>query len=230
MAKSTIIKELANGTVDLKTALKRAKILVYDIGNEEISGWINSELAGYPDDAKLPSYRVTSGQLRGSYFKGSLASNAQWKNVALPLGDMPEDVRKDLLEIRFTDSVSSIQHLLASAEEKDEGIGKAVPADCFPAIAHFNHDPFMNITSARVEISSHTLKNVLDEVESRLLDMLLLLEREYGSLDELDIDPSQKTDEERRDFAEKMIVNIYDDHSIHLGDNSSLRNSEVSSS
>lgn len=230
MAKSKIIKELANGLVDLKTALKRAKILVYDIGDEEISSWINSELAGYPDDAKLPSYRVTSGQLRGSYFKGSLASHTQWENVALPLGDMPDDTRESLLQIRFTDSVSSIQHLLDSTEREGERISKAIPADFFPAIAHFNHDPFMNITSAKVEISPHFLKNILDEVESRLLDMLLLLEKEYGDLDELDIDVSRKTEEEQRDIAERIVVNIYDDHSVHLGDNSTLKNSEVTSS
>ena len=51
MAKSKVIKELANGTIDTLTALKRAKVLLYDLDNQEISDWINCEITGYPKDA-----------------------------------------------------------------------------------------------------------------------------------------------------------------------------------
>lgn len=37
MAKSKIIRDLANGEVDTITALKRAKVLVSDLNNDEIS-------------------------------------------------------------------------------------------------------------------------------------------------------------------------------------------------
>ena len=41
MAKSKIIKDLANSTVDTMTALKRAKVLLSEIDNQEVNNWIN---------------------------------------------------------------------------------------------------------------------------------------------------------------------------------------------
>ena len=72
MAKSKMIKDLANGSIDLKTALKRTKVLLADFDNEELITWINYELTGYPKTEQLPEYRTTKGTLMGSYFKGSI--------------------------------------------------------------------------------------------------------------------------------------------------------------
>ena len=36
MAKSKIIKDLANGAIDTQTALKRTKVLLQDLDNEEV--------------------------------------------------------------------------------------------------------------------------------------------------------------------------------------------------
>ena len=76
MAKSKIIRDLANGEVDTITALKRAKVLVSDLNNDEISEWLDYEISGYPTEAIIPSYRKVHGSLMGSYFKGSMASAA----------------------------------------------------------------------------------------------------------------------------------------------------------
>ena len=73
VAKSKIIKDLANDKVDLYTALKRTKVLLQDLNDEEILKWVNYEIEGYPDDVNLPDYRIVPGQLYGSYIKGSMA-------------------------------------------------------------------------------------------------------------------------------------------------------------
>lgn len=44
MAKSQIIKDLANGTVGLHTSLKRAKVIFQEIGSEDLSRWIRNEM------------------------------------------------------------------------------------------------------------------------------------------------------------------------------------------
>lgn len=49
MAKSKIIKDLANGEVDTITALKRAKVLVSDLENDGILRWLDYEISGYPE-------------------------------------------------------------------------------------------------------------------------------------------------------------------------------------
>ena len=96
MAKSKIIRDLANGEVDTITALKRAKVLVSDLNNDEISEWLDYEISGYPTEAIIPSYRKVHGSLMGSYFKGSMASHMTWKNVSIPLGKMPSDTQRKL--------------------------------------------------------------------------------------------------------------------------------------
>ena len=85
MAKSKIIRDLANGEVDTITALKRAKVLVSDLNNDEISEWLDYEISGYPKEAIIPSYRKVHGSLMGSYFKGSMASHMTWVIVGFLL-------------------------------------------------------------------------------------------------------------------------------------------------
>lgn len=150
MAKSKIIKDLANGSVDIVTALKRAKVLISDLDCPEMLNWLNNEISGYPKDAELPSYRISRGNLKGSYFKGSMASHMTYTNVSLPLGKMPEDMQEDILALRFRDSVSALKELVTSAQKSNGKLGKAIPADVFPNIALYNDDPYMIITSANV--------------------------------------------------------------------------------
>lgn len=46
MAKSQIIKDLANGQSSLKVALKRAKVLMSSLKDKRALNWIDSELIG----------------------------------------------------------------------------------------------------------------------------------------------------------------------------------------
>ena len=41
MARSAIIKDLANSTVDTMTALKRAKVLFAELGNDDLLEWVS---------------------------------------------------------------------------------------------------------------------------------------------------------------------------------------------
>ena len=66
MAKSQIIKDLANGNTDLQTALKRTKVLLQEFDDEKLLEWINYEIEGYPLIDNLPEYRKISGQLYGT--------------------------------------------------------------------------------------------------------------------------------------------------------------------
>lgn len=85
MPKSKIIKDLANGTVDTLTALKRTKVLLAEFENEDLNTWISNEITGYSDKSKIPDYRMVRGNLMGSYFKGSMASHMTWNHVSIPL-------------------------------------------------------------------------------------------------------------------------------------------------
>ncbi len=228
MAKSKIIKDLANGTVTTAVALKRAKILLQEFDNDALLEWVNHELVGYPHDKTLlPKYRVKKGQLRGSYFKGSLANHIQYNNVPLPIGKMPSDVAEDFLSVYFSEGVEELAHYLNSS--KDQALGKPIPADLYPYIAHFNNDSYMMITSAKVEVSVQSIQGILTTVESKLLDLFCYLEKEFGILDELDLDVNSKTSEEKANILDHISVLIYNDHRVTFGDNNKLRDTTIAS-
>ena len=69
MAKSQIIKDLENGTVDTETVLKRTKVLLQELDNEKLLEWINYEIEGYSSIDNMPEYRKVGRQLYGTYFK-----------------------------------------------------------------------------------------------------------------------------------------------------------------
>ena len=104
MARSAIIKDLANSAVDTMTALKRAKVLFAELENDYLLKWVSYEITGYPVDANLPDYRKVRGRLVGSYFKGSMASHMKWTNVSLPLGTMPDKIQEALLTVYFREA------------------------------------------------------------------------------------------------------------------------------
>lgn len=225
MAKSMIIKDIANGTIDTTTALKRAKILFAALDNTELLNWVNYEISGYPLDAKLPDYRIERGTLKGSYFKGSISAHMKWNDVSIPLGKMPPDVIDDFLRVPFYDGVNALKQLV---ENSDNGqLARPIPADLFPFIAKYNNDPYMNIVAARVVVSTHSVTNMFSVIENRLLDALLLLEKEFGVLDDLDIDTTVKSPEEIDTIAKKVYLIVYNDQSIHIGDGNKIKDSTI---
>lgn len=230
MAKSEIIKELANSTIDTATALKRAKVLLSELEVPEISKWIDFEITGYPDNESLPSYRIAKGNLIGSYYKGSLASHMTWNNVSIPLGDMPDDIKDSLLQVSFRQGADALKQLAKDCSLKEGHIGKSIPADIFPTIAMYNNDLYMMITSAKVVVGEQIINDIFSTVESRLLDILIALEKEFGNLDELDIDVSSKTSEDLKAITDRIILIMYQDQRVTIGDNNKIKDSTIATS
>lgn len=228
MARSAIIKDLANSKVDTLTALKRAKVLFAELDNTDLLNWVSYEIAGYPNDVVLPVYRSVRGQLMGSFFKGSMASHMIWTNVSIPLGKMPKDEQESLLNISFREGVEALRQLAERCKDGEQ-LGKQIAADYFPAIALYNNDRYMNITSASVVFGTQLIQDIFSSVENRLLDALIVLEKEFGNLDELDIDVSAKTSKELESIANKILVIIYNDQRVTIGDGNRIKGSSIAS-
>ena len=87
----------------------------------------------------------------------------------------------------------------------------------------------MIITDARVELNMPQILNIFSKVESILLDILFYLEKQFGNLDELDIDTDSKNEEELKEIIQHIQVIIYNDHKVSVGDNNKIKDSTVSS-
>ena len=79
-------------------------------------------------------------------------------------------------------------------------------------------------------VGPQLIQDVFSTVESRLLDALIILEKEFGNLDELDIDISAKNPDELKAIIDKLIVIVYNDNSVSIGDDNRIKNSTIASS
>ena len=228
MAKSKIIKDLANSSVDTMTALKRAKVLFSELGNQDLLDWVNHEISGYPADVSLPDYRIERGHLKGSFVRGTMRAHVKATDISLPLGNLPQALKDDILDIYFRESISGLKQL--SDGNTTGQLVKTIPAECFHMIAKYNNDPFMNISSARVIVGVQCISDILASIENRLLDALLLLEKEFGNLDDLDLDATQKSPEEIQNIVNQVYVIVYNDSSVKIGDGNKIKDSTISTS
>lgn len=231
MAKSQIIKDLANGIIDTQTALKRTKVLLQELQDDKLLKWVTYEIEGYPDNVEVPEYRIIGGQLKGTYYKGSLASHITYTDVPLPFGNLAEDMRNDILTLRMTQGVSALHEIIEDSKKNEQsGLMKPITAEYYPIIALANNDPYMIIVSAYVLLNMPKILNIFPKVENKLLDVLCYLEKEFGKLDDLDIDVSSKNKKELDKIINNIYLIIYNDQSIKIGNNNKIKNSDISSS
>ena len=88
----------------------------------------------------------------------------------------------------------------------------------------------MNIISARVVIGSQFVQNIFSVIENKLLDIFMILEKEFGNLYSLDIDVSGKSEEELHKISERMVVVIYNDNRVTVGNGNKIKDSNIASS
>lgn len=227
MAKSRIIKELASRQVDISTVLLRTKVLLNDIGDQSLIDWINCELSGYPESDELPDYRVYQGILKGTFLlKYRNGRYEQHTNVSIPLFQMPEDQKERLLSVYFYDGVDALNEIYSYSESDNPLLEKPIPADSFPYIEKYSGYSNMRILNASVLIDSTLALRVLSIIENKLLETLLLLEKEFGCLDELDIDTSSVNSYDKERIAEKINLIIFD-KSVHIGNDNKIKNTDI---
>lgn len=93
-----------------------------------------------------------------------------------------------------------------------------------------NEAPYIIITSAYVKISMPQVLSIFPKVESKLLDILAYLEKQFGNLDDLDIDVESKSDDELKQICEQRHIIVYNDNSVTVGDNNKIKDSTIASS
>ena len=85
----------------------------------------------------------------------------------------------------------------------------------------------MIIQSVEIRLSMPQILNIFPKVENKLLDILMYLEKQFGNLDELDIDVDSKSKQEIKEITNHIYVMIYNDQSITIGDKNKIKNSNI---
>lgn len=135
------------------------------------------------------------------------------------------------MTIKIRQGIEALKGVIAKSEKNDNSrLIKQIPAEYYPYIAQANNDLGMIITTASVELNMPKVLNIFPKVESKLLDILSYLEKQFGNLDDLDIDIESKSEKELNNIINHIHVLIYNDKSVTLGDNNKIKNSNIASS
>ena len=85
------------------------------------------------------------------------------------------------------------------------------------------------IYKASVQTDNSTIVDILPQVESILMELLFYIEKQFDSLDDLDIDVDSKSEKELKEIADHIYVIIYNDQSITIGDKNKIKDSTIAS-
>ncbi|WP_294065490.1 hypothetical protein [uncultured Fusobacterium sp.] len=206
--KSILIQDLLQKNCDLENIMLRLKVILFYLENEDNLKWIDQEINGYSKEEKVPDYRVATltpyiSMVDGiNFYKNILAGYGAVKNS--------EDLQK-IISYEIRDGINSV---------KED-----------PNLRFYYNDFIRNIFTDSIEgrrafiveaygkIDVGAMDRVRSVVKNKVLSILLVLEKKYGSLD--DYDPSEISEEEKKEVSQ--IIKNY----ITMGDNNTIDNSSL---
>lgn len=218
MAKSKIIKELANNQISMEVALQRLMIIASDLDNEELSAWAEAELRGYSQTDTLPEYRnIQSIHFIYSGINGSFKVT----NCPFTFTSVLEDILSDIYNVPIMDSVSSLQNFVDNPDKQ------SYRRDFSMLNGLVLQRTGIQCTSIYQTVPLNFLQNILSQIKTILMNIFLKLDKEYGCLDNLDVDTTAKTPDEV-DAINKVVNNyIFIDNSVNVGDRNKLKGSGI---
>lgn len=203
MAKSTILKELVNNEIDLEIAISRLMVIASDINNESIYKWAENELKGYKNNDDLPPYRKLGfGYITYSGINGRM----KMTNQPMPLTVFSPEERELIDETPICQSVKALQKLAQQKEGQDLSVDLTYLAEV--VFERLN----IRCTSIKMRYSYTDFIDLLSNIRTKLISMFIKLDKEFGCLDNLDIDISKIDSEILSDINTNLHEIVYMDN------------------
>lgn len=214
MAKSKIIKELANNEISVEVALNRLLIIASDINNQELAQWAEKELNGYSNEDKIPFYRNEKNTM---FIYSGVNGRMKVTNGPLPLRELLKENDVSNFDMAIPAGIKTVEANIAGQYGRDctwmsSMVYKLTGIECH------------KISQI---VPKNALENVLNTVKTMLLKVLIQLDKSYGCLDDLDIDITAKTLEEVNKI--NTIINnfIFTDNSVQIGDKNKIEDTSI---
>ena len=195
MPKSQIIKDVVESAVSLEQSLTRLYVIAGDLNNMQLAQWVALELNGYKKDTALPDYR----QKRCFLLQYSgLNGQFQVTNTPLPKGWLRPEVAEAVTGVEVRDGIRAVEGFASS-----ESGAKVHRSELAGEISAATQGEVM-CSSITQTIPASIFQAVCTEVKLRIISALTELEKEYGCLDDLGIDISDKNPKQIQAQNEKL--------------------------
>lgn len=173
-----MIKELIRDTtydkIDLTQALTRAKIIAYQIGNDEFKSWINRELNGYTEISDiLPEYRIIPCEIFAvlESFRGR-------RTVPFDLTQLEKDANVEIYKMQLRQSISTLE---VGLRNKNGLYGdENLPVGLVQFLKNAANDDDIIEVKRRIQFSQ--IQHVINVTKQKLLDTLLELNSTFPDL------------------------------------------------
>ena len=149
-----------------------------------------------------------------------IVGNMKYSNAPFIISHLDDDIQENLININLYSSISTLEEMKNKGESR---IGKPIPPE-FYILLQENTNAHIIEASVNTDLSS--INDVISKVRVKILKTLLFLEKEFGNLDELDIDISIKNKEELKNIVQHIHFNLYD-NSIKIGDGNKIKGSNI---
>lgn len=211
-----IIEILSSENCNLENALIKTKILLHKMGEKSLLTWVNQELNGYDNLESIPNYRKIKNIVVGSFQNYS----NRYTNHPIPLMHLKDKELDFLTNIKFSDSISSIEVL-----SRGENIIYFNLQIEFAPLLSKSLDSSLQITSLKRQVAKPQILGVLTQIRSRLLDFILeISEKIPEDINDKDIKSKSK------EIDTKEIFNnaIFDGNiTINIGDNNKNKSIQI---
>ncbi|HDR7725984.1 AbiTii domain-containing protein [Bacillus sp. CH_50] len=219
MARSQLLKDVVSGQVSIENILLRLKIILSDLDNDLIMSWIEGELHGYDSTEELPAYRTLKGMPIGTYV---VNGSVKYTNAQVPIeAVMDKEMIEKMITISIKDSIKTLEEILSG--ENKENYGTTVPTTICHGISNYD----LQIVGMQIKCASNRLSGIVSKVKSKLVDIIMELEKQYDNLDEMDIKSQVDEDNSKKEQVILNIEQIIFDESIKLGDKNKLSRSRI---
>lgn len=200
MTKSKLIRDIAEESISLESALIRLRVITYSLKNSELQKWIENELRGYKIDDEIPQYRKgIAYNIRYSGING----NFTVKSAPLSESFFTDETKKILKARQITDGIGTIERNLSIEMIYDL-------IELAPMVYTASKNSIQCYALEQV-VNKASLEKILNNVKIMLIDILLDLESKFGELDQLDIDVKHISSEELQTVNETLLDKIYYD-------------------
>lgn len=221
MTRSQLLKDLVMDDTSLENILLRLKVILPDLESDSIMDWINGELQGYTDKTKLPEYRIFKGRLTGDFL---LNFYYRYTNADVPIEALlSKEVVEELSKLYITDNITILERITKKGTDVQASkYSKIIPA----GYCHSISKDMFQLTSMEVQAPSNLIEGIISRVKSKLVEIIMELEKQFSNLDELDISSQIKDTTQKEETADKLFQIIYD-QSINIGDHNKLSKSKL---
>ena len=182
MAKSIILNNLVQNKITVLEAIDRLYLIAFELDDKNVCEWIKKEKEGYKN-FDTPDYRFASVSPIGTYQIISAGIVETYSNKPLPTSGIPEEQLKSFNHWPVNESLAS---LVKQKEASENCSSCGIPLD--PVFfGWFQKNTNILMRSAMLHISDLNLETILDAIKFKIIQLLLLYERNFGCLDDFDI-------------------------------------------